>query len=854
MSRIIIRPNQAVDYGTVATTGQGNVLGDGNTGTHKDYYEDSGSILLYPSFDPALVPDDRKIIAVRAGHVQKNGGLIGLHNGWVMGYLRIDNARVNKSKAYKQDGYSFNPRTIEGEPIYKSVTGGWDAADINRMTTDIGAATGAIAPNKRNFWCIGAESFIILILDDDVIVPTISYPANNQVIDTSSVDFQAVCVPTQTEQPVATVFQVSRSINFDDDTVDTFVGGLNSSKTAGGKSIYDSVIGKDSYTNLGPGKWYVRVKGKDYKGDESAWGATTSFTITHAALNVPSLYNPASGSVKATPYGLRQASFSTVPPGERYVGAQWQFCQDVNFASGQIISWTNNKEGRYNVGLVGYTSDPNPTVEPGLNGSKVSTDDPDQYLKQGAWFGRVRAVDVWGQTGAWSQPVAFTISHPPSISDVWPSGGKAFDDDAFPVRWKFGDAWVGDAQSAFQVVVRDGANNLIHDTGKVSSGFNNSKVVIPDAHLETNLNLAIKVWDKDDVESPWWTGSFKLSRAPIITLDYPGPDEVVITGQPALSWSVQFAPGATQKSYQIAFINRASKTVEYTTPVITSPVMSWTPPTVVIKNLQNYQLALTVTDTNDLYTTLLRNFSTDYVRPPTLQCEAFVSNYEDEGFINIMWPDVEVDPLFVEYRLYRKRTDIDYQDWERIGTVTDPNVFEYRDWSTSGEGTFKFAITQVVMLYGALVESLPGENGEHLRVQGSHYWLILPYSEEYNTKVYNVTSDKFSRKVEMSQHNILDGGGTRVNYGKPIGMEGSMTAQIRGGSRYSAREFRLKLERIQFERGFCYLRDPFGNYTRIALGEISESRVPGVGTNEYVDVEIPYIQVAEPPQAGGYAG
>ncbi|ANA85997.1 minor tail protein [Gordonia phage Demosthenes] len=854
MSRVIHRPNQAVDYGTVNTTGQGNVLGDGNNSTYKDYYEDSGSILLYPTFDPALVPDGRQIIAVRAGHVQRNGGLVGLHNGWVMGYLRVDNARVLKSKAYKQDGYSLGARTIEGEPIYKGVDVPWDAADINRMTTDIGAATGTIAPNKRNFWCIGAESYIVVVIDDDVPIPTISYPANNQVIDTSSVDFQAVAVPSQPEQPVAAVFQVSRVNTFDDDTVDTFVGGLNASMTAGSKSIYDSVIGKDSYTNLGPGKWYVRVKGMDYREVQSDWGPTTSFTITHTALLTPTLFNPASGSTKATPYGLRQASFATNPTGERYVGAQWQFCQNNDFATGPVVSWTNNKEGRYNLGLVGYTSDPDPTIEPGLNGSKVSTDDPDQYLKQGTWFGRVRAVDVWGQTGPWSASHSFTVSHPPTVQDVWPSGGKAFDDDAFPVRWKFGDAWVGDAQTAFQVIVRDGSNNVIHDTGKVSSGFNTRKVVIPDTFLEQTLNLAIKLWDKDDVESPWWTGTFRLAKAPVITLNYPAPDEVVITGQPILSWSSVFSSGANQKSYHIAFINRATKTVEYKTSIIASAATTWNAPTVVLKNLQNYQLALTITDTNDLYTTLLRNFSTDYVRPPTIQCEAFVNTYEDEGYIDIMWPDVLVDPLFVEYRLYRKRVDIDFQDWEQIGTVTDPNVFEFHDWSTSGEAVYKFGITQVVMLYGALVESLPDENGAHLAVRGSHYWLIIPDHEELNTKVYNVTGDKSTRRVEMSQHVIIEGGGSRVNYGKPIGIEGSMTAQIRGGSLYSAREFSLRLERIQFERGYCFLRDPFGNYTRIALGEIGESRVPGVGTNEYKDLEIPYIQVAAPPDEGGYAG
>lgn len=842
MSRIIHRSNQAVDYGTVETNGSGNVLGDGNNSTRKQYYEDSGSILLYPTFDPSTIPDDREVIAVRAGHVQQNGGsLLVLHNGWVMGYLRIDGQRVGKSKTYKQDGYSGNARAIEGPAIYNTALAPWAAADINRMGTDVGSATGEFGPDTKKLWCICNESYIILVLDDDVQKPTINYPSNNSIISTSSVDFKGNVTVTQEEQPIACVFQVSRDEYFEGDAVDTFVGGLV--QKSGETSNYDSIVGKDSYTNLGPGKWYVRCKAKDYRGVESDWSDTTSFNIVHAALPIPAVSVPAPGATRNTPYGRREAVIQTVPLGERYVGIEWQFCQNSDFSSGPVVAWKNNAVGRYNVGTVGYNSDPSPTVTPGLNGEDVSTDDPDQYLVQGSWYVRARCVDVWDQVGNWSTPFAFSVSHPPVVQQPWPSGGKGFDDDAFPVRWQFGDAWKGDSQSAYRVKIFDPASNLLFDTGKVSSPFNTADVDIDDTWKEQTLGLSIQVWDKDGVQSDVWTGNFRHSTAPYIYLDYPAEDEEIITGQPDLSWTVDFAPGQTQKSYHIAFIRRDTGVVEYKTAVIPGADLSWHAPTAVLKNVSAYQLALTVTDTQDLYTTLLRNFSTNYVRPPMIYCSAYDTEYEEKGYVNILWPATSVDPQFVEFRLYRKNVDIDDSEWEQIGTVADPEQWEYHDWSTSGPYNYRYSITQVVMLYGALVESLQDEFGDVLQVQSSHYWLVVPDREELNTKLYHITDDKYTQRIEQTQHVIMGGGGARTVYGDPIGMEGSLSGQIKAASPLETKRQKEQIERIQFEMHWCYLRDPFGNYTKISIGELSIGRIPGVGLSEFVDIEIPYTEV-----------
>lgn len=60
---------------------------------------------------------------------------------------------------------------------------------------------------------------------------------------------------------------------------------------------------------------------------------------------------------------------------------------------------------------------------------------------------------------------------------------------------------------------------------------------------------------------------------------------------------------------------------------------------------------------------------------------------------------------------------------------------------------------------------------------------------------------------------------------------------------YTARSQRLKLEALKARRASVYLRNPFGDVWRVATGNVSANRIPGVGRSEFVDVQIPYEEV-----------
>lgn len=853
MGRYNYMPMYAVDYGAVETIGSGNVLGDTSISTYKGYAADSGSVLVYPAFtgaanaaNPSGIPAGRDIIAVRALHEHaQSGALGGNYGGWVCTFLRIGGQRQESTKVYSQDGFSGSFRVQMGSPLYKRGLEPWTAAEISAMSTDSGAATGTIGPNRNTRRCICATSAIAVVYEEPVPVPTVPFPANGQTIDTSSVNFSAQLAAVQMEQPVQAVFQVARDSGFTTD-VRTFVGGLNQSEFPGSRSTYVSQVLQPSYTNLGPGLWYLRMKGRDYRGaaHESAWGATTTFTIAHPALPVPSLSAPLAGSISPTPYGIRSVNFAVQPAGARMVGATWQFSKVSDFSSG-MVQWTNSTKGIWLIGngsVVSYNPEPDAETAIGQNGDTVSVDDPSQYLSQGLWYARVRATDVYGQSGAWSSVQTFTVSHPPLAADPIPAMGAAFDQTAGPVKWSFTDPWAGDSQSSYRMRVFDLTDQLLQDTGKVMSTVPRATMSIPTSHLREQLKYLIQVWDRDDVvSSSEAEATFRLSLSPVIALAYPADGEQIVSGQPELSWTVGFAaPGITQKSFRIRFLRSDTGVAEFDTGTVMGTATTYLPPRPILKNLTGYQVEITVTDSEDLSGVLRRDFSTNFERPGYAPGYADSTMYTDSGYVTVYYPDADPDPFFFEWRVYRRL--IGETEWTFAGAVQDPDQREFRDWLVAGDGMFEYTVTQAATRFGSIVESDYNPDPDQVPVSSDSYWFIVEGEEESNVELHHVTGDKYSDRQESNTYVII-GGGKRKVYGTHLGKEGSLTAQIRASANITAKEQVRVLRQLNRDSRPVIMRDPFGNLTTVALGEISVDRVAGVGNNEFVDIDVPYEEV-----------
>lgn len=491
--------------------------------------------------------------------------------------------------------------------------------------------------------------------------------------------------------------------------------------------------------------------------------------------------------------------------------------------------------------VVNYDPQPVATTAPGLAGGTVSLEDPSQYLTQGVWYARVRATDIFDQSGAWSSNFTFQVRHVPVVGNTAPRLNAAFDQAAAPVQWEFTDPWSGDSQSSYQMKVYDASDNLLQDTGKISSMNGRATMAVPTSRLRTLLKYSLTIWDQDDVPSATAiAGNLLLSKVPVTTLPFPAVGEAIVTGQPQLTWSSVFAAaGITQKSFQVKFLRADSGVTEFDSGVITTATASYMPPRAVLKNLRGYQLALTVTDTENLSATLLRNFSTSFEQPNPVVGYADADGYTDSGYVTVLFPSAVPDAYFFEWRIYRRRAGT--TEWAYAGAVPNPAARSFRDWLVAGSGQWEYTVTQAATRFGSIVESATEPDPESVMLYSDSYWFIVEGAEDDSVRLHRVTADKYSSPRESNTFVII-GGGRRRNLGTRIGKEGNLTATIRHSAQRTPGEQIALLESLNQDSRPVIMRDPFGNLTRVSIGDISLDRVIA-GDAEFADLDIPYYEV-----------
>lgn len=825
MARIIRRPTTVIDWGqNIANVGAGNLLGDNNDRTWKAYQNDSGSIAVFPKMTAAQMPAGQ-VIAVAVGYRQSHGGTLNLYNGWPAAYIRVNGVREPATRSYKQDGFSTYPREVVGPPLYKPEGAAFTADDIDSLSADLGAAVGPIGPNTSRRWCIATELYLVLVTADPVKVPSVTYPGNGSTINTSSVNFASSFSGYDPVQPHRAVYQVARNAAFTED-VRTFSSDFAS---ANGSTTYTSTPGRDSHTNLGPGTWYLRARGRDFRGVESGWSSTRTFTINHQALPVPSTSFPATVN---TPYAQRHAVIPSVNGGRR-IGARWQFSTTNDFTS-NIVEWANVSEGLFTPGTIFYDPTPQPDVESGGKGSRVGYDDPSQYLSQGTWFARVAAEDEWGQRSGWSATSSFRVSHPPTTSSYYPTGSQRFAPETSEVTWTFSDPWPGDRQGSYEVTVYNQAGSSIWTSGQIASPLSRARLAIPTSFFGAALQWAVKVTDADGVASAYSPRqSFIYDRAPLVSILTPG--HPITSGQPTISWTSTFSrPGVTQQSYRVTVSEVGTSKVLHDTGTVVSTATQISLPRPIFIDGRHYRIVVTVTDSSSLvgFAELL-GFA-QFIRPPSVPVAVSAGDYATEGHVTAYWSKAP-DPLFVQWRLYRRLAGL--EEWTLAAVSDNPGDRSLRDWLAAGDEV-EYYLAQVASRDGSLVESDPVQPIPSVRLPNASYMLVAP-SHGFAVRV-KPSSDSFTVTHESSTMQII-GRGSKVNFGQGRNREGSLKVPLRDP--YTARLDRMAIDALVGGEYEVWLRSPFGDAFRIALSEYSFEPLPGVGSAGLGDIELPYVEV-----------
>lgn len=575
--------------------------------------------------------------------------------------------------------------------------------------------------------------------------------------------------------------------------------------------------------------------------------------------------------VAGTPKNLYPSTESVIttsnPSLSAYMDFDRKFMQCQSTVEFQVAS-----NGTFTSDVINVTSDEYQVIDytDASEGTVVSVNLPEMYTLgiDQSWYLRARNVDAPGNTGEWSPLVTFIIAHPPTASNLSPNRGKALSWGTIGninFSWDFNDTSVTDFQTAYRIRVYNSASGALgYDSGKIVSGNEFGSATLPIGLKNIPIEWEVSLWDSNDTQGPYSPrAQFALYDAPVVNITVPTEGSTVGTPVPHVEFSVNTFAGATIKNYRVTVSQggvvkwnsgqiNANSAPSGTAFVVDSPIG-------VYVNNQSYSIRITVTDSRSLVTTSNpRVIKTLWVLPnaPTavLDVDVSVFDEDDSGYVIVGWDNSGQNAEFVCYSLQRKDQMVDLYgeiveegEWNEIAKIFDHDEeYEYQDFVARSGHKVSYRLSQGVAMLNDVVYSNYGDEVSSYPVSSS-YWLLdssLGGGPLDALKLHSVNSDSFDLQHERSSYNVI-GRGIHVDVGQRLGYVGTISAQVRETGLLTARQKRMRLEEIQDSASVMYLRNPFGDIFLVSTGDITFSRIAGVGQSEFFDVTIPYQEVSQ---------
>lgn len=462
-----------------------------------------------------------------------------------------------------------------------------------------------------------------------------------------------------------------------------------------------------------------------------------------------------------------------------------------------------------------------------------------EELFQGTWYIRSR-VYSHPLYSPWTAVQSFVVAHPPAAALQFPvSRALHFGANGDVIfQWLFSDTSETDYQTSYQIIVeRNDTGALLLDTGKVASQVARSySWSLPSANKDFTIRWRMRVWDSDDVAGVYTPYSvFTMSDLPDVSITAPGEAEEVDNGTPTVSWNFTASGGRTQGTYRVRFYN-VNDVLQHDSGIIVSTEQIYIPAEQAV-GVGAFYVTVDVTDNGGLANSDTVNFTTAYDTPAEVAFNVTISNYPTEGYVSVNWTNAQQDDSWSAYRVYRRLSGT--SSWELVYETLDAlSIYEYRDYSIGSNVSHDYVVVQAAIRFGQPMESVKA-NPQSVQAKSSQYWLVDRADETNNILLSSVNDESFTEEWEQETLKVI-GRGNHKDYGTRFGYSGTLGVRFRGSD---ARINRLKLELLKAQQAVMLLRNPFGDVWQVALGDVSISRIAGTGTDEHVDVTIPYEEV-----------
>lgn len=487
-----------------------------------------------------------------------------------------------------------------------------------------------------------------------------------------------------------------------------------------------------------------------------------------------------------------------------------------------------------------------------------------QALTSGTWYVRGALFDEFGITGAWTGVNSFTLLHPPSAINRQPNSGSTLETGNVQFLWDFSDPSPTDTQSAFQIVVENNDTGaVIYDSGKVISSLGSHLISLSSTYQGVLLRWKIRLWDSDDTVgeySPYDT--FTVAGPPTVVINSPTNGSTVTSGTPRILFTPTTTGSHRVARYQVT-ISKSGVVVRDSGVVSVDSAsgvqLSWRSDGELLEDGAVYSATVVVGDDTGLTgSATVPAFTVDYVLPAGsagLGVSTANYNVDDLGYVSVSWNDSTRDADFEAWVVSRRDNEVamdgvtvvEVGQWEEVYRVTAPAAsYLFKDYYAPSGHKVDYKVQQLVDRNGdmaisgdgTIVSAYPKSDG---------YWLIEPDSDSNDAvafRLHNVTQDDYTDEYEETEFNII-GRGRHIDSGDELGVRGTLSAQLRNTGTTTARQKKRQLETARAAKVALRMRNPFGDVYTVRVGNLGISRLAGVGKEEFVDVSVPYSEVAE---------
>lgn len=792
--------------------------------------------------------------------------------------------RYNNIVDYEAAFVDNNPRPLDSNTYYGDGTIHISGGSNNRLTAGTqtynfvasygGAANGVSAfdfPRKMRF-----------VAEDVYDAPTLRAPVWPATVAQNNPSFQVYINPLATynnlygklDIQLATDSTFTTNVRTCTEPNSAFAyygsqdGGLPASKLV-------TVSGSNLSAPLFTGAWYWRARLLSDKGNVGAWSGTEQFDVLHTPS--ATLLNPPIDTVQT--YGTGDVAFS------------WRFSDpevtDTQSAYRLVITRTDTGVVSLDTGYVTSSAKTHTaTLSSGLKEVplqwQVSVKDSDGTASPLTAARRLTVGDA---------PVA-TLTAPPQVGTDTLNLNPTFEVDAS--SWTATNGTFARDITQFQTGIASGkltpngtspapqvesdkvsgitqyqrvfATSWVRTPTTWAGGvslvinwYTSGNVFISSSTIATVASLTGATW----TQISGWSGPAPATaaKAALVAVISGTPaaantlfiDESRIkkttatTALPTVTWTFTGSGGRLQRAYRIVVVDLSTGLTVGDTLWVFSAANSYSFPLQILQNNTAYSFTLYLQDGAGLQGTSTSYVYTTWVAPSQ---PSPVTVTQDGFKATINWDETDVDPGFLSWRVWRRYQkpallEMDFDStatvWELIAETDNPLTDTYLDYLAPLNRTVEYAVTQLADRFGSLIDSLIGTT-QSITVSADRYYFVpvTPVGTIASFEASGVSADAFTFEVEEETLHVI-GRGRQVQVGDELGETGTLTLHLRKSSSRADREFITYLAGPDSDG--VWIRSPFGDVLLVRLGNVSFTRMAGVGTGDLGDLSVPYMKV-----------